>query len=198
MRKILLLVGLIVCGIVVFGDAFTQTIDKIISISDTCVENLIFTEELYNLSTGETWGMATYIPVDSHLQMVAPFINEEGVSGFLVVKFLESSTSTKVVSGSVKLTGKDKYDDISDVNPRIALITDHFYVRVDHWAMDSEFYIATDEDYLTLYISTTQLLNNHDYILTLKTATAVATWKIRKNGLEYQKFLNILKEKPME
>jgi len=182
-------------SIIAFSGAFTETVNKAVDIAKTCQENLVFTEELYDLSTGKTWGIATYIPLDSNIQMVAPFINEEGVNGFLVINFLENSTSTKSISGNVIMTGKDKYDgEVEDVYPTLSLITEHFYANISY-GYGSSFYIATDKDYIILYISTTYLLNNYDYVVSLKTSTAVGTWKIRKNGLEYQKFLNIIKGK---
>jgi len=178
----------------VFSGAFTETLNKVIDIVELCQSNLVFTEELYNLATGETWGIATYIPLDSNLQMVAPFINEEGVNGFLVIKILTDSASAIAISGEVTMTGNAKYyNEVREVEPNLSLITDNFYTRVDY-NYDSEFYIVTDSDYIVLYISTTSLLSNYDYIVNLKTTTAAATWKIRRNGLEYQKFVQLLKE----
>jgi hypothetical protein len=197
MKKFLVIL-LFLISILAFSGAFTETVNKVIDIAKTCQENLVFTEELYDLSTGEVWGIAAYIPLDSNVPIFASFINEEGVNGFLVIKFLDESTSIKAVNGAVQLTGKRKnYDEVKDVNPFISLITEHFYARVDY-EYSGEFYVATDKIYIILYVSTSSLLNNYDYVATLKTNTAVGTWKIRKNGLEYQKFLDIIKEKQPE
>lgn len=194
MRKIIVFL-LFSIAILAFSGAFTETVDKIIDIAETCQENLVFTEELYDLSTGKTWGIATYIPLDSNIQLFSSMTIEKGVSGFLVIKFVEDSTSIKLLSGDVKLTGKSSYSNaIIDDNPEIYLITDNFYIDVDR-LHNGYFFMYTDKEYVVLLISTTSLQNNHDYVVSFKTATTVATWNIRKNDSKYQKFLDIIKEK---
>ena len=102
-----------------------------------------------------------------------------------------------LITGEVKLTGKGKYsEDIKEVNTTLLLLTDNYFVSIDQgW---SEFFIFTDMEYIILYVLSESLLNNYDYIVNLKTETAAATWKARRNSLEYKKIMNIINEQKTE
>lgn len=194
MKKISSIILLVSFSLLTFSGMFTETINKIIDISNECQKEALFTKTLYDLSTSESLGTITYIPFEINPETSSLLMLNNRVAGFLIVKFLEDSTKNFLV-GSVKLTGNSSYNHGTiDRFPGVYFLNDNHYIQIDD-RREGNFLIVTDKEYVILNIITTSLKADSDYVLTFSTARTVVTFEIHRNSSEYQKLLNILKEK---
>ena len=194
MKRLLTVVLSVLIVLSAFAGSFTPLVETVLTIAKKCQENLVFTEELYDLKTEKTWAIATYIPLESNLLNLVPFVSKENVNGFIVIQITDPATLV-AVKGYVKLMGKSKYEDkVVETWPDIIyLITDNYYVGVSEGSYSS-FSIVTDKKELVLFLFASDLASSSDYIVSLQLTKSVASWKIRRNSLEHKKFKEIIKE----
>lgn len=192
MKKWFFLVLILLVSFTLFGQAFKESVDALIAIADKCIEENIYVNELYDLSSGTVWGTAVYIPLTNQLTNFVPNIEEEGINGFLVIKF-DASSPLVAVEGEIKFTGKRSYgDSVDEVYARIYLLDYNMFVQID--SSFGEFYIATDEPFVVLYLKTTYLKANTDYLVNVKTNTTAVNWTIRMNDARFKKLQQIITE----
>ena len=192
MKNIFIFCLIILSNVIIFSQGFESSTKEITKIATTLQNELVFTEELYDLNNGETWGLATYIPLNETTETLMDFLNEKGISGILVFKITIEPKQVINITGNIKINGRSEYyEEVREGSPEVYFLDDNSFMHLYHSSYGN-FNISTSEEYIILFLNTSSLLNNYDYVMNLNTSTSISNWQIRKKGLEYKKFKEIM------
>lgn len=187
MKKVLLLLIILLITISLFASIFSDDYNKLIVIADKCIENSVYTEELFSVSSGETWAEAAFIPASglSELNIVSEWSD---VLGFLVLKLYKNErVYTSIVPEKIGVSGKTISGfTLSDSWVNVYIMTPDTMADLD----TLNGYFATDKDYIILILFE-ELDASSDYIVSFKTRTSQGVWKVRQNSKEYAEFKNL-------
>jgi len=120
------------------------------------------------------------------------FLNEKGISGILVFKITIEPKQVINITGNIKINGRSEYyEEVREGSPEVYFLDENSFMHLYHSSYGN-FNISTSEEYIILFLNTSSLLNNYDYVMNLNTSTSISNWQIRKKGLEYKKFKEIM------
>jgi len=193
MRNLLLLaIFLFVISTIASAGYFTSTVNSLISLTEKCIENDVFHEELFSVETGLTWADVVFLPSVA-LKMVEAKLAGDELLGFFVFKIhkdiLEEPTILIKIN-TITFGGVTAHGNVaSSIYPAMYLLTDSYLAKLTPVYTD----ITTDMDFVIIV-----LYQSVDWakpvMLNLTTATSQALWRIKPNSKDLIKLKELVSE----
>ena len=194
MRNLLLLaIFLFVISTIASAGYFTSTVNSLISLTEKCIENDVFHEELFSVETGLTWADVVFLPSVA-LKMVEAKLAGDELLGFFVFKIhkdiLEEPTILINIE-NISFGGVTAYfgQVVASGSPEMYLLTDSYLAKLKSYYTE----ITTDMDFLIIV-----LYQGMDWsrpvMVHLTTATSQALWRIKPDSKDLVKLKELVSE----
>ncbi len=175
----------------------TKDYQAITSLASQCIKENIFTQPLVDLSTGNIWGMAAYLPFNNGFaSQLGIKYTDNKASGFIVIFKKGKYENYSINIGDIGFKGKSssenkvKEADASyfyfGTNAIIGPMGSTDYSKVEFLTNDNALVLEVFQNYGDI--------SSENYQVKLSTTTSSVSWYVLQKTNEYKKYLSLLEK----